>query len=108
MTNYNKSGVTMSDKAVLNILSREVKEIISTNPMIQNEIGLLLEAMMNDDSRKVAEMLIEIMSSVFSVTVKETIIYFTSEDEFEKLIVEAQEERVSQQMAELEKELFNG
>jgi len=98
----------MSDKAILNILSHEVKEIISTNPMIQNEIGLLLEAMMNDDSRKFAEMLLEVMSSVFSVTVKETIIYFTSEDEFEKLIIEAQEERVSQQMAELERELFNG
>ena len=98
----------MSDKAVLNILSREVKEIISTNPMIQNEIGLLLEAISNNDTRKTAEMLLEVMSSVFSVTVKETIIYFTSEDEFEKLIVEAQEERVSQQMAELEKELFNG
>ena len=100
--------MTMSDKAVLNILSREVKEIISTNPMIQNEIGLLLEAISNNDTRKTAEMLLEVMSSVFSVTVKETIIYFTSEDEFEKLIVEAQEERVSQQMAELEKELFNG
>ena len=98
----------MNDKAVLNILSREVKEIISTNPMIQNEIGLLLEAMVNDDSRKFAEMLLEVMASVFSVTVKETIIHFTSEDEFEKLIVEAQEERVSQQMAELERELFNG
>lgn len=98
----------MSDKAVLNILSREVKEIISTNPMIQNEIGLLLEAIGNNDTRKTAEMLLEVMSSVFSVTVKETIIYFTSEDEFEKLIAEAQEERVSQQMAELERELFNG
>jgi N-acyl-D-aspartate/D-glutamate deacylase len=98
----------MSDKAVLNILSREVKEIISTNPMIQNEIGLLLEAISDNDTRKTAEMLLEVMSSVFSVTVKETIIYFTSEDEFEKLIVEAQEERVSQQMAELERELFNG
>jgi S-ribosylhomocysteine lyase LuxS involved in autoinducer biosynthesis len=86
----------MSDKAVLNILSREVKEIISTNPMIQNEIGLLLEAIGNNDTRKTAEMLLEVMSSVFSVTVKETIIYFTSE------------ERVSQQMAELERELFNG
>ena len=98
----------MSDKAILNILSHEVKEIVSTNPMIQNEIGLLLEAMMNDDSRKFAEMLLEIMSSVFSVTVRETIIHFTSEDEFDRLMVEAQEERVSQQMAELEKELFNG
>jgi len=98
----------MNDKAVLNILSREVKEIISTNPMIQNEIGLLLEAISDNDTRKTAEMLLEVMSSVFSVTVKETIIYFTSEDEFEKLIVEAQEERVSQQMAELERELFNG
>lgn len=98
----------MSDKAILNILSRQVKEIVSTNPMIQNEVGLLLEAMMNDDSKKFAEMLIEIMASVFSVTVKETIIHLTSEEEFEKLMVEAQEERVSQQMAELEKELFNG
>ena len=98
----------MNDKAVLNILSREVKKIISTNPMIQNEIGLLLEAISDNDTRKTAEMLLEVMSSVFSVTVKETIIYFTSEDEFERLMVEAQEERVSQQLAELERELFNG
>ena len=98
----------MSDKAILNILSHEVKEIISTNSAIQNEIGLLLEAMMNDDSRKFAEMLLEVMASVFSVTVKETIIHLTSEEEFDRLMVEAQEERVSQQMAELEKELFNG
>jgi len=98
----------MNDKAILNILSRQVKEIVSTNPIIQNEIGLLLEAMMNDDSRKFAEMLLEVMASVFSVTVKETIIHLTSEEEFERLMVEAQEERVSQQMAELERELFNG
>ena len=47
----------MSDKAILNILSHEVKEIISTNPMIQNEIGLLLEAISDNDTRKTAEML---------------------------------------------------
>lgn len=98
----------MNDRATLNILSHKVKQIIGTNPMIKLEIETLLDAICERNDEKITDMLVEVMASVFSVTVKETIVYIQSEEEFDKLLQESQEEKINQQMAELEKEIFNG
>ena len=88
-------------------LSKESKHIISTNPVIQNEMDNLCKAVITGNHEEFASWLSEIMSSVFSVTAKQVLLRYVTPEDWDKLVNEALDYQIDKSMKDLEKRLFN-